>query len=46
MILRGIKGSRAPLQVRPGLVLHDPTGRFMPEVEAILRHGAALDLDR
>jgi tRNA1(Val) A37 N6-methylase TrmN6 len=46
VILRGIKSSRAPLQVRPGLVLHDPSGRFMPEVEAILRHGAALDLDR
>ena len=45
VILRGIKGSRAPLQVRPGVVLHDPTGRFMPEVEAILRHGAALDLE-
>jgi tRNA1(Val) A37 N6-methylase TrmN6 len=45
VILRGIKGSRAPLQIRPGVVLHDPTGRFMPQVEAILRHGAALDLD-
>jgi tRNA1(Val) A37 N6-methylase TrmN6 len=45
VILRGIKGSRAPLQIRPGLVLHDPTGRFMPQVEAILRHGAALDLE-
>lgn len=44
VIVRGIKGSRAPLQIRPGLVLHDPTGRFMPEVEAILRHGAPLDL--
>ena len=45
VILRGIKGSRAPLQIRPGLVLHDADGRFTPEVEAILRHGAALDLD-
>ena len=45
VILRGIKGSRAPLQIRPGLVLHDAAGRFMPEMEDILRHGAALDLD-
>jgi tRNA1(Val) A37 N6-methylase TrmN6 len=45
VILRGIKGSRAPLQISPGLVLHDHTGRFMPKVEAILRHGAALDLE-
>lgn len=45
VILRGIKGSRAPLQIHPGLVLHDSTGCFMPQVEAILRQGAALDLE-
>jgi tRNA1(Val) A37 N6-methylase TrmN6 len=46
VIVCGTKGSRAPLQIRPGLVLHDGAGGFMPEVEAILRHGAGLDLQR
>ena len=45
LILRGIKGSRAPLQIRAGLVLHNADGSSRPEMEAILRHGAALDLD-
>ena len=41
---RRIKGSRAPLELRPGLVLHNADHSFRPEVEAILRHGAALAL--
>ena len=44
VIVQGIKGSRAPMAVLPGLVLHDAGNAFRPEVEAILRHGAALDL--
>ena len=44
LLLRGVKGSRAPLRVLPGLVLHAPDGTFTPEVDAILRGGAALDL--
>lgn len=40
----GTKGSRAPLQIRAGLVLHGSDGRFRPEVEAILREGAPLPL--
>jgi len=44
VIVQGIKGSRAPLTVLPGLVLHDVGNAFRPDVEAILRHGAALDL--
>ena len=44
LLLRGIKGSRAPLRVLPGLVLHAPDGTFTAEIDAILRGGAALDL--
>jgi tRNA1(Val) A37 N6-methylase TrmN6 len=43
LLLRGVKGSRAPFRVLPGLVLHTPGGRFTEEVDAILRGGAALD---
>jgi tRNA1(Val) A37 N6-methylase TrmN6 len=44
VIVQGLKGSRAPLTLLPGLVLHDTGHAFRPEVEAILRHGAALEL--
>jgi tRNA1(Val) A37 N6-methylase TrmN6 len=44
VLVQGIKGSNAPLQLRPGLVLHKADNSFTPEVEAILRHGAALSL--
>jgi tRNA1(Val) A37 N6-methylase TrmN6 len=36
------KGSRAPLSLLPGLVLHEADGRYTPEAEAILRQGAPL----
>jgi len=42
VIVEGIKGSRAPLSIRHGLVLHGPDQDFVPEVEAIFRRGAAL----
>jgi len=44
VLVQGIKGSRAPLQIRPGLVLHGTGHGFRPEVDAVLRQGAALDL--
>jgi len=44
VLVQGIKGSRAPLQLRAGLVLHETGHGFRPEVDAILRGGAALDL--
>ena len=45
VIVRGIKGSRAPLAVMPGLVLHMPDGHgFTPLLQAILRDGQALSL--
>lgn len=42
VIVSGIKGSRAPITVKPPLVLHGPEQAFLPEIEAIFRHGAAL----
>jgi FkbM family methyltransferase len=44
VLVQGIKGSNAPVEIRPGLVLHDAGNRFRPEAEAILRHGAGLSL--
>ena len=44
VLVQGVKGSNAPLQLRPGLVLHKADNGFTPQAEAILRHGAALSL--
>jgi FkbM family methyltransferase len=44
VLVQGRKGSSAPVELRPGLVLHGPGNGFRPEVEAILRHCAGLDL--
>ena len=44
VLVQGIKGSNAPIELRPGLVLHAAGNRFQLEVEAILRGGAALSL--
>lgn len=44
VIVQGVKGSRAPMQLLHGLVLHDQSGRFTPEAEAVLRDGAAWQL--
>ena len=40
IIVQGVKGSRAPIQLLPGLVLHGDDGKFTPAAEAILREGA------
>jgi len=42
VIVTGRKGSRAPLELLPGLVLHAPNGAFTPQAQAILRAGGAL----
>jgi tRNA1(Val) A37 N6-methylase TrmN6 len=42
VIVSGRRGSRAPLSLVPGLVLHQPGGAFTDEAEAILRHAGAL----
>lgn len=45
VLVRGRKGSKAPLRLLPGFVLHVDAGHgFTPAAEAILRHGAALAL--
>ena len=44
ILVQGIKGSRAPLQILPGLVLHGEGNDFTPEADAILRTGAAFPL--
>ncbi len=40
VIVQGVKGSRAPMQLLPGLILHDETNGFTPDAEAVLRDGA------
>jgi tRNA1(Val) A37 N6-methylase TrmN6 len=43
IIVRGVKASKAPLKLLPGLVLHEEgSNSFVPEVDAILRGGEAL----
>lgn len=44
VIVRGVKGSRAPLRLRPGLILHGHGNAFTPEATDLLRHGAALKI--
>lgn len=44
VLVRAIKGSRAPLMLLPGLTLNDREGRPSAEAEAILRGGEALRL--
>ena len=43
ILVRGIKGNRAPLRLLPPMILHGTTGNgFLPEIEAILRDGSDL----
>ncbi len=37
VLVRGVKGGRAPLLLLPGLVLHEADGGYTPAAEAILR---------
>jgi len=46
VIVQGTKASRAPLRLLPPLVLHAADGSFTPEVAALLRAPAPLDLGR
>jgi tRNA1(Val) A37 N6-methylase TrmN6 len=43
VLVSGVKGSRAPLRIRPGLVLHGDGGGFAPLAAAIHRGEAFLD---
>jgi tRNA1Val (adenine37-N6)-methyltransferase len=42
VLLRGVKGGRGGLRLLPGVALHEASGGFTPEAEAVLRHGAPL----
>jgi tRNA1(Val) A37 N6-methylase TrmN6 len=42
ILVHATKGSRAPLTLLAGIVLHDADGRLQPQIEAVLRAGAAL----
>lgn len=44
LLLRGVKGSRSPLRVLPGLVLHEDGGGFTEAAASILREAAALPM--
>lgn len=41
VIVRAIKGSKAPLVLDPGVVLHQAGNAYVPAIEAVLRDGAA-----
>jgi tRNA1(Val) A37 N6-methylase TrmN6 len=41
IIVQGVKGSRAPMQLLPGLILHEDSSGFTADAEAVLRDGAA-----
>jgi tRNA1Val (adenine37-N6)-methyltransferase len=44
VLLRGVKDSRTPFRVLPGLVLHEADGGFTQKAQAILRQGQGLSL--
>lgn len=44
VIIRGTKGSRAAFRLLHGAVVHRQDGSYTPELEAVLRHGASLDI--
>jgi tRNA1(Val) A37 N6-methylase TrmN6 len=43
LLIAGVKGARAPMTMRPALVLHDNAGGFTPQAEALHRGEAAID---
>ncbi|OAN49590.1 methyltransferase [Paramagnetospirillum marisnigri] len=43
VVVSGRKGSRAPLALLPGLVLHQGDGGYTAEAEAILRHAGVFE---
>jgi tRNA1(Val) A37 N6-methylase TrmN6 len=42
VIVQVRQGSRAPLRLLPGLVLHEADGSYTPQADAVLRDGASL----
>lgn len=46
VIVQARKGSRAPLVLAPGLILHEADGRYTPAADAVLRDGRALAIEK
>ncbi len=44
ILIQGVKGSRAPLRLLNGMVLHNAAGAFTPAAQAILRDGERLTM--
>ncbi len=44
ILIQGIKGSKAPLELLPGMVLHEPDGSYTEAADAVLRANAGLVL--
>lgn len=45
VLLQAQQGSRRPVEMQHGLVLHQADGKYTPEADAVLRGGASLALD-
>jgi tRNA1(Val) A37 N6-methylase TrmN6 len=43
LLVSGVKGSKAPLRLAPGLILHQADGRLTPEADAIHRGDSPID---
>ncbi len=41
VVVQGVRGSRAPMQLLPGLILHGAGNEFTPDADAVLREGMA-----
>jgi tRNA1(Val) A37 N6-methylase TrmN6 len=44
VLVRGIKNSNGALRLMPGMLLHQPDGKFTDEADAILRNAQRLDV--
>jgi tRNA1(Val) A37 N6-methylase TrmN6 len=45
VLLRGVKDTRTPMRLLPGMVLHRPDGSFSEAAQAVLGDAAALPMD-
>ena len=46
VLVQGTKGSKAPFELLPGMVLHEGDGRYTSQADAVLRGARALTLKR
>jgi tRNA1(Val) A37 N6-methylase TrmN6 len=45
VLVRAVKGSRAPMELHTGLILHNADNSFRPPIAAVLRAGTALPVE-